>query len=65
MKRMIFCVSFLFALLAGTFNATSQEYFKGKSIRLLIGTSTGGAMDDWGRFWRRISAEISREVLIS
>jgi tripartite-type tricarboxylate transporter receptor subunit TctC len=50
MKRMIFCVSFLFTLLAGIFNATSQEYFKGKSIRLLIGTSTGGAMDDWGRF---------------
>ena len=50
MKRMIFCVSFLFALLAGIFNAASQEYFKGKSIRLLIGTSTGGAMDDWGRF---------------
>ena len=50
MKRIIFCVSFLFALLAGIFNATSQEYFKGKSIRLLVGTSAGGAMDDWGRF---------------
>jgi tripartite-type tricarboxylate transporter receptor subunit TctC len=50
MKRLIFCVSFLFALLAGISNAVSQDYFKGKSIRLLIGTSTGGAMDDWGRF---------------
>jgi tripartite-type tricarboxylate transporter receptor subunit TctC len=50
MKRLIFCVSFVFALLAGISNAVSQDYFKGKSIRLLIGTSTGGAMDDWGRF---------------
>src|SRR5262245_17029441 len=50
MKRIIFCASFLFALLAGIFNATSQEYFKGKSIRLLVGTSAGGAMDDCGRF---------------
>jgi tripartite-type tricarboxylate transporter receptor subunit TctC len=49
-KRIIFCVSFLVPLLGGIFNAGSQEYFKGKSIRLLIGTSTGGAMDDWGRF---------------
>jgi tripartite-type tricarboxylate transporter receptor subunit TctC len=59
MKRMIFCVSFLFALLAGIFNATSQEYFKGKSIRLLIGTSTGGAMDDWGRF---LAPHLSRNI---
>jgi tripartite-type tricarboxylate transporter receptor subunit TctC len=49
-KGIIFCVSFLVPLLGGIFNAGSQEYFKGKSIRLLIGTSTGGAMDDWGRF---------------
>jgi tripartite-type tricarboxylate transporter receptor subunit TctC len=49
-KRIIFCLFFMVLLLAGVFNADSQEYFKGKSIRLLIGTSTGGAMDDWGRF---------------
>jgi tripartite-type tricarboxylate transporter receptor subunit TctC len=49
-KRIIFCLSFLIPMLAGIFNADSQEYFKGKSIRLLIGTSAGGAMDDWGRF---------------
>lgn len=30
--------------------ATSHEFFKGKAIRLLVGTSAGGAMDDWGRF---------------
>jgi hypothetical protein len=65
MKRIIFCVSFLFMLLVGIVNAASQEYFKGKSIRLLIGTSTGGAMDDWGPFWLCISAKIFQEVLIS
>jgi hypothetical protein len=30
MKRIIFCVSFLFMLLVGIVNAASQEYFKGK-----------------------------------
>jgi tripartite-type tricarboxylate transporter receptor subunit TctC len=45
LKKIIFCMSFLVSLLAGIFNAGSQEYFKGKSIRLLIGTSTGGAME--------------------
>jgi tripartite-type tricarboxylate transporter receptor subunit TctC len=59
MKRIFFCLSFLFALLAGIFNAASQEYFKGKSIRLLIGTSAGGAMDDWGRF---LAPHLSRNI---
>ena len=59
MKRIFFCVSFLFALLASIFNAASQEYFKGKSIRLLIGTSAGGAMDDWGRF---LAPHLSRNI---
>ena len=59
MKRKIFCLSFLFALLAGGFNAAAQEYYKGKSIRLLIGTSAGGAMDDWGRF---LAPHLSRNI---
>ena len=52
MKRSIFCLFFFlfgFALLSGTAQATSHEFFKGKSIRLVVGTSVGGAMDDWGR----------------
>ena len=53
MKRIIFRLcSFLigFALLSGSARGTTHEFFKGKSIRLLVGTSVGGAMDDWGRF---------------
>lgn len=52
MKRSIFCLFFFlfgFALLSGTAQATAHEFFKGKSIRLVVGTSVGGAMDDWGR----------------
>jgi len=30
--------------------AAAQEFFKGKTIRLIVGNSSGGAMDDWGRF---------------
>jgi tripartite-type tricarboxylate transporter receptor subunit TctC len=52
MKRTILCVSFLvgFALATGVAHASSHEFFKGKTIRLTVGTSAGGAMDDWGRF---------------
>jgi len=51
-KRINFCVIFLFgfALLGSIADATSHEFFKGKSVRLVVGTSAGGAMDEWGRF---------------
>src|SRR5688500_12625899 len=52
MKRIISSVSFLcgFALVAAVAHSSSHEFFKGKSIRLLVGNSAGGAMDDWARF---------------
>ena len=53
MKKSIFGLFFSlfgFALLSGIAHGTSHEFFKGKSVRLLVGTSAGGAMDDWGRF---------------
>lgn len=61
MKKSVCCVLFLFglALLSGVAQATSHEFFKGKTIRLLIGTSVGGAMDDWGRF---IAPHLSRNI---
>lgn len=44
-------VSWVFGLtLAIGAHASSHEFFKGKTIRLVVGNSTGGAMDDWGRF---------------
>ncbi|MGH7852296.1 MAG: Bug family tripartite tricarboxylate transporter substrate binding protein [Candidatus Binatia bacterium] len=52
MKKIISSVSFLFgfALVAAVAHSSSHEFFKGKSIRLLVGNSAGGAMDDWARF---------------
>jgi tripartite-type tricarboxylate transporter receptor subunit TctC len=52
MRRMFFCVVFILGLvrLSSAADPSSQEFFKGKVIRLVVGTSVGGAMDDWGRF---------------
>jgi tripartite-type tricarboxylate transporter receptor subunit TctC len=52
MKNILVCVSFLFAFtpFASIAHASSHEFFKGKTIRVVVGNSVGGAMDDWGRF---------------
>ena len=52
MKRIIRSVLFLsgFALLASFAHADSHEFFKGKTVRLVVGTSAGGAQDEWARF---------------
>src|SRR5882724_6395181 len=52
MKRTIFSAFFLFGfvLLASIGHATSHEFFKGKTVRLVVGTSAGGAQDEWARF---------------
>src|SRR5262245_47447455 len=38
------------ALLSSVAQAASDEFFKGKTLRLIVGNSVGGAQDDWGRF---------------
>jgi tripartite-type tricarboxylate transporter receptor subunit TctC len=40
-------------------HATSHEFFKGKTIRLVVGTSAGGAQDEWARF---IAPHLSRNI---
>src|SRR5215510_3446103 len=52
MKRIFYFVSFLigFALVSNLAHTASDEFFKSKSIRLIVGNSVGGAQDDWGRF---------------
>ena len=52
MKKDISWLSFLLgvALLCGIPESVAQEIFKGKSIRLVVGNSVGGAQDDWARF---------------
>jgi tripartite-type tricarboxylate transporter receptor subunit TctC len=61
MKKMILCVLLLFSftLTARMVHATSHEFFKGRAIRLVVGTSVGGAMDDWGRF---VAQHLSRNI---
>jgi tripartite-type tricarboxylate transporter receptor subunit TctC len=61
MKRGIFSAFFLigFGLLANIAHATSHEFFKGKTIRLVVGTSAGGAQDEWARF---IAPHLSRNI---
>jgi len=52
MKRSYSCGVFLFslALLSGIAQAQAQEFFKGKSLTIMVGNSVGGAQDDWARF---------------
>jgi tripartite-type tricarboxylate transporter receptor subunit TctC len=38
------------ALLSSVAYAATPEFFKGKTIRVVVGNSVGGAQDDWGRF---------------
>lgn len=52
MKKIVIAAMFVFAfpLIGGAAQESPGDFFKGKTIRLMIGTSAGGAMDDWGRF---------------
>ena len=52
MNRKVFCGLMLtgFALVYSQSHAASDEFFKGKSIRLVVGNTPGGAQDDWARF---------------
>ena len=52
MKRIILSAFLLsgFALLSSIARADSHEFFKGKTVRLVVGTSAGGAQDEWARF---------------
>ena len=61
MKRIFSLLSLLvgFAILATGADATAEDFYKGKTIKLLVGTSPGGAMDDWARF---IAPHLSRNI---
>ena len=62
MKRNIFRRLFLligFILASSAAYASTHDFFKGKAVRLLVGTSPGGAMDDWGRF---IAPHLGRNI---
>ena len=52
MKRIALLLPILFAISLMTQGTVTgaEDFYKGKTIRLIVGNSTGGAMDDWGRF---------------
>jgi tripartite-type tricarboxylate transporter receptor subunit TctC len=52
MSREIFYAVILLSLafFSSVSAATSDEFYKGKTIRIVVGNSAGGAMDDWARF---------------
>ena len=53
------CFLFGFALLSTIAHADSDEFFQGKTVRLVVGTSAGGAMDEWARF---IAPHLGRNI---
>ena len=61
MKRTILntCLLFGFALLSGIARGDSDKFFKGKTVRLVVGTSAGGAQDEWARF---LAPHLSRNI---
>ena len=46
-------------LLSSAASASTHDFFKGKTVRLLVGTSSGGAMDDWARL---IAPHLGRNI---
>jgi len=52
MKKILLVVLLIggLAFLSGNAHGTSHEFFKGKTVRLVVGTSAGGAQDEWARF---------------
>jgi tripartite-type tricarboxylate transporter receptor subunit TctC len=47
---LLFASLFALAPVCANAQATSHDFFKGKSVRLVVGNSVGGAQDDWARF---------------
>jgi len=61
MKRVfsLLCLLLAFAILGSSADATPNDFYQGKTIKLLVGTSAGGAMDDWARF---IAPHLGRNI---
>jgi tripartite-type tricarboxylate transporter receptor subunit TctC len=53
MTRKIFCLTLAIVGMAAwtpdSVRASTHEFFKGKTVKILIGASAGGAFDTWGR----------------
>ena len=53
MLRWIICVASIYIMLAAWSidgsGASTHDFYKGKTVRILVGASAGGAFDTWGR----------------
>ena len=61
MKKTTLLFAFVLALVpvAHAAQVGTDDFFKGKTIRLIVGNSAGGSMDDWGRF---IALHLGRHI---
>ena len=61
MKKIFFALGLLliFSVFAPQRDVRSEDFYHGKTIRLVVGTSPGGAMDDWARF---LAPHLSRNI---
>jgi tripartite-type tricarboxylate transporter receptor subunit TctC len=61
MKKIFFVLGLLliFSVFAPQRDVRSEDFYHGKTIRLVVGTSPGGAMDDWARF---LAPHLSRNI---
>jgi len=50
MKKLTSGAAFLFGFVFLSGIVQAQEFFKGKSVTIIVGNSVGGAQDDWARF---------------
>jgi tripartite-type tricarboxylate transporter receptor subunit TctC len=60
-RRTIYSAFVVFSLahVSSIAQASMEEFFKGKTVRLIVGTSAGGAQDEWARF---IAPHLGRNV---
>ena len=51
MKNKLLCLTFLtgFAFVVGVANATTHDFYKGKTFRILVGFPAGGGFDTYSR----------------
>jgi tripartite-type tricarboxylate transporter receptor subunit TctC len=61
MKKIFFISGLLliFSMFGPHRDVLSEDFYKAKTIRLVVGTSPGGAMDDWARF---LAPHLSRNI---
>ena len=50
---LIFCFSIILSGIAPDAGAQSDQFYKGKTIRIIVGSTAGGFYDRWGRLFAK------------